>query len=137
VEKVRNEKTFLTNSSAAKSWLQKQLPIPDTVKNSTTPVMPDFPKNRKSFQTLSERGKRRRLDSLFTRKPDEEELNWIARHAKRRRLDFPTSDQRKKDNQTCMTYFDLDIGKARYIDVSRGNAEWPTYCQVFFSQIKQ
>ena len=49
---------------------------------------------------------------------------------KRRRLDFSHSDQRKKDNQACITFFKINLRKKRYLEVAKGKPEWPSYSQV-------
>jgi hypothetical protein len=95
-----------------------------------TPTTPDQVAPRKPFADLTGRGKRKRVSSLFVRTPDSEELSFLQeKNRKRRRLDMPCQEQRRKDNNTLMLFYDVDLGKSKYM-AAAGRHNWPSYYQV-------
>ena len=111
------KETFF-KSTKCQSWLEKELPTQSppllpTVNEATpnivntlasqavTPVVK--PKRKKPFQSLSERGKRKRLQNSYNLKP--EELEFFLQKTKKRRLDLLPENQRKSDNKICLHYF--------------------------------
>ena len=73
----KREKDFSTHHG--NDWLEKKLPMPLDL--PATPqckdVTPKEVKLRKPFTTLSERGRRRRMETLFTRTPQADELEFF------------------------------------------------------------
>jgi hypothetical protein len=86
-KKVKNKETFLTYFSTADAWLDKKIPIAEQTTQKRTPS-PGVAKNCRSFKNLTERGKRYRLSSLLKRKPEVDELEFLLKKTKKRRLDL-------------------------------------------------
>ncbi len=70
-KKIKKRELFLTNPQG-KAWLEKELPEP----SNATPKSESFA-GQKAFEELSDKGKRGRVISLFTRTPEVDELDYL------------------------------------------------------------
>ena len=124
------EKVFSTPRGNA--WLEKKLPMPLDLPAIPQCVTPKEVKLRKPFVALSKRGKRRRMETLFTRTPQVDELEFLReKTVKRQRLvmECSATEQRKKDNDTLLLFFYVNRGKNTYMMAAQRH-NWPSYYQV-------
>ena len=95
--KVLKNKARVYSTPRGKEWLQIELPIKEPA-----PEMTELPveetantapqqKPRKPFQALSARGKRYRIQSLCTRTPDTEEIDFLHSSIKKHKLDLSSA----------------------------------------------
>jgi hypothetical protein len=130
---IRKKERFLVAKSS-QSWLETALPLQEntakgqdllreidsTPTNSSCPpnVLSKQIKPRKPFHCLTDSGKEKRLRAAVHLQQDELEY-LMAKKQKRRRLDFSPQNLRKRDNQICLHYFDINLPKIRYIEASQ------------------
>ena len=126
--KITKKREGFFNNPNGQAWLEKELPVP----NNAMPIRGSFG-GRKPFPELSERGKRGRVLSLFTREPQLDELEFVYSRSsiKKRRLTMECTEeeQRKKDNDTLLLFLDANCGKTSYIAASARHG-CPSYYQV-------
>ena len=125
---ILKKKECVLTSPRGQAFLSVKLPVPVAEKEKETEKEKQQP--RKSFGELSSRGKRYRIESLLTRKPEFDEVAFLYASAKKTRVEQPQDfEQRKKDNAAVLLYYDVNQGKARYIEAAKRH-NWPKYCQV-------
>ena len=117
-KKIKKRELFLT-TPRGKAWLEKELPVSSNAK----PKSASFA-GRKTFEELSDRGKRGRVISLFTRTPEVDELDYLySRTIKKRRLmrDCQAKEQRKNDNDILLLVFDAILILYSYLSLLKIN----------------
>jgi len=129
--KVLRKKDFFFSTAKGQQWLQTELMIKEPaleipVENIAPVTVTPQQKPRKPFQELSARGKENRVEKLFKRKPEVEELDYVAAKSKKQKLDFSTVDKRKRQNEILPLFYDVNQGRKKYIKAARRH-NWPKW----------